>query len=317
MTKIIIANNAASLSALNLDSTVEAEYGDTVVIGSILTLAHHGPRSGRPCPCNLPNFPELGIETIGVSHIDLDTIGGILAIMGQKPTCFDWVRSFWRAAAEIDLMGVHKLPEIDLGGIAEDYVLDSLNAWWAFSETEGRVFTPRDGSATEVDLSRHFEVIKTLLTQKHIPCSGGIDDHEHNVYCGCPNWEGYETWDSPERLALIEAGRTWASAKARLDEESLVEDLGNVLLRSSDQFTNHLYRAAKSVVSFNTKTKSVTVSLSDPVKGVSCREVVQTLWGTEAGGHDGIAGSPRGKEMTFNDAVAAASVMMASLSLAQ
>ena len=295
--KIYISANSSALSALNLDATVEAEYGDTVVIGSILTLAHHGQRSGRPCPCSFMNFPKLGIESVGVSHVDLDTIGGIMSLMGTKPFQNNWVQEFWRVAAEIDVKGVHKLHEIPLGGVAEDYILDSLNAWWAFSESpEGRVFAPRDGSATEVDLSHHFEVIKKLLT----PQEG-------------EEWYDEPQWDNPARLALIEAGRAWAAAKARLDEESLVEDLGNVLLRSSDQFTNHLYRAAKSVVSFNTKTKSVTVSLSDPVKGVSCREVVQTLWGTEAGGHDGIAGSPRGKEMSFDDAVAAASVIMASL----
>jgi hypothetical protein len=56
------------------------------------------------------------------------------------------------------------------------------------------------------------------------------------------------------------------------------------------------------VVTFNTKFKSVTVSIADPQPGFSCREFVQKLWGPEAGGHDGIAGSPRGREMTLDDA---------------
>jgi hypothetical protein len=301
--KIIIANNSASLEAINPDATVEAEYGDMVVLGQVITLAHHGIRSNRPCPCSLPNFPDLGIETIGISHVDLDTIGGILAILGQKPDQFDWVRNFWRVAAEVDARGVHKLHDIGFGDTAPKMIEESLNAWWAFSESpEGRVFAPRDGSAVEVDLTRHFDVLTILLTQRHVPCRGGIDEHEHTVYCGCPDCEGYYTWDSPERLELIEAGRAWADAKAKLDQESLVEDLGVVLLRSSDQFTNHLYRSAKAVVSFNTKFQSVTVSLADPIPGVSCREIVQDLWGPEAGGHDGIAGSPRGQEMTLGDA---------------
>lgn len=34
-----------------VDATVEAEYGDDVVEGEILTLAHHGSRSNNPAPC--------------------------------------------------------------------------------------------------------------------------------------------------------------------------------------------------------------------------------------------------------------------------
>lgn len=39
-----------------------------------------------------------------------------------------------------------------------------------------------------------------------------------------------------------------------------------------------------------------------PVPGVSCSELVQELWGPEAGGRDTIAGSPRGRAMTLADA---------------
>ena len=36
----------------NAAATVEAEYGDICVEGKDVTLAHHGPRSGNPAPCN-------------------------------------------------------------------------------------------------------------------------------------------------------------------------------------------------------------------------------------------------------------------------
>ena len=201
--KIYIANNAAALETLSLDATVEAEYGLTCVTGDMLTLAHHGPRSNRPCPCSMDNFPSMGIETVGISHVDLDTIGGLMAIMGIKPSKYDWVRDFWRVAAEVDTQGVHKLPTMDLG-ICPDMVMDSLNAFYAFSEKEGRVSAPRDGSVVEIDLSKHFSVLLTLLT--HDECRGGIDDHEHAVYCGCPDWDGWG-WDSPSRKVLIATGK--------------------------------------------------------------------------------------------------------------
>ena len=48
-------------------------------------------------------------------------------------------------------------------------------------------------------------------------------------------------------------------------------------------------------------TKSITVSFADRGKKISAKEIVQELWGNEAGGHPGIAGSPRGQEMTEKD----------------
>lgn len=337
--KIIISNNAEALrSALSIFSstaTVEAEYGSTVVEGSVLTLAHHGPRAGRPCPCSIDPLPRMGVEVVGISHVDLDTIGGIMAVMGTKPmTCVEstydssYVDLFWALAAQIDLSGVHKVDtegeewkdslEVEVDG-EEVTVGDLLNAWWAFSESpEGRVFPPRDGSAVEVDLSVHFKVITTLL-------KGGEDFRP-----------------------LIRRGREWAEKKEALEEDSFVRAGEGVVLRHAEEFVNHLYTHAtegcprcggtgvtdfgmgerctecfgmgapsthvfRAVVALNTKFKSVTVSLADPVEGVSCRDIVQRLWGPEAGGHAGIAGSPRGREMTASDAEAAFKAVQAAL----
>ena len=58
---------------------------------------------------------------------------------------------------------------------------------------------------------------------------------------------------------------------------------------------------------------SVTVSLADPIEGVVCRDIVQSLWGMEAGGHAGIAGSPRGQEMSTADLDACVEAVVAAL----
>jgi hypothetical protein len=298
---IFIANNAEALSSVCPDATVEAEYGENVVIGKILTLAHHGPRAGRPCPCSIPNLPDMGIRTIGISHVDLDTVGGILAIMGEKPDEYEWVKKFWGVAAEIDIKGVHKLPRIDLGGAAGNYILDSLNAYWAFSQTpEGRIYPPKDGSVVDVSLERHFDVVKTLLVPEREPCRDEIDDQE--------------TWWSEKRSALVAAGRKWAEEKKSLEKKSFVEEFdGGVLFRVADQFVNHLYNhqdtVFKAIVGFNVKTKSITISLADPIPGFSCAEFAQSLWGPGAGGRANIAGSPRGEEKTLEDARKAAVAM--------
>jgi len=77
-------------------------------------------------------------------------------------------------------------------------------------------------------------------------------------------------------------------------------DVGSILVRitSGRDFVNHLYVdldgvPARAIVSYNRDSGSVTVSLADPIPGVSCREILQGMWGPEAGGHDGIARSPR------------------------
>lgn len=105
--KVFIANNAAALRAVGPTHTVEAEFGLEVCEGSSVTLAHHGPRSDNPCPClgdNISDCPynedsqgcaefvEKGLchqecldnKIIGVSHFDLDTLGGVMCCLGVK-----------------------------------------------------------------------------------------------------------------------------------------------------------------------------------------------------------------------------------------
>lgn len=57
-------------------ATVEAEYGEKVIKGEQVTLAHHTKEyENNPAPCNTPDVPVLDDNsTIIVSHLDLDTI---------------------------------------------------------------------------------------------------------------------------------------------------------------------------------------------------------------------------------------------------
>ena len=86
-----------ALKAHRSTVTVEAEYGNSVIEGTILTMAHHGPRADNPAPClawhqaGEVSYPGLrgktditSVEVVGVSHIDLDTLGGIAAILGRS-----------------------------------------------------------------------------------------------------------------------------------------------------------------------------------------------------------------------------------------
>lgn len=133
---IVIATSTPSLlgEALRLaeagnisTATVEAEYGDVLVSGNWATLAHHGPRAHLPCPCILPNRSDApSTLLVGISHLDLDTLGGVLALLGTKPEA----ETFWAAAARVDVEGPHMLPLIS----SDLTILGQLNAFWAWSD---------------------------------------------------------------------------------------------------------------------------------------------------------------------------------------
>lgn len=275
---IIASSDADALKAAEPTTTVEAEYGDTVVKGSILTLAHHGSRSDNPAPCVTPIDEMKGGSRIGISHVDLDTLGGIAKVIGHKVNDhIDEFSSFWILAAFVDVNGPHRL--VDFGASDED--LDRLYAYWAFSQAH-RVMIPRDKAVHDVtsEVFDHLAALETILTAEY------PDEYEK----------------------LIDAGRAFRKHEEVLNRDSLKEvvaaTFGDIAVRSSDNFTNHLYttidnKVCEAVLAFNEKFKSITLSFSGD-QGNAC-EVMQRAFGPDAGGHAGIAGTPRGKEFTFDD----------------
>lgn len=153
--RIFIANNPEALKASNPTHTVEAEFGDVVVNGSVLTLAHHGSRANNPCPCTVKIPVNQQCEhdsVIGISHFDLDALGGIMACQGIGNVVSNEISqsidaAFWYAAAYTDLHGPHRLQEA-IDGIENAMfhseeepvrfllvsIKECLNAFWAWSE---------------------------------------------------------------------------------------------------------------------------------------------------------------------------------------
>jgi hypothetical protein len=304
------------------DITIEAEYGSFVWEGALFTAAHHqkegpfagnhvieggqpspannpnipklahhqkeGPfagnhviEGGQPSPANNPNIPKLDADLddggiIGVSHFDLDTLGGVLRAMGLSGFFGGRLDSFWSLVEFVDVNGPHKLAQSGASGADLAY----LHAFWAWSQAN----RPRWSRDEVTDITSHIRDAERAL---RLILSG--DE------------------------AMLQAGLEFEKAGEKLNADSFVEQAGTykgVVVRVSDSFVNHLYATPDgtpmvAVVALNTKFKSITVSFADTPEGVSAREIVQSLWGPEAGGHDGIAGSPRGQEMTENDLKAA------------
>jgi hypothetical protein len=275
--------------------TVEAEYGSTVVRGALHTAAHHqGPDQpefhGRhaggtaPSPCCDPAVPVLSGASLCdrpvvlLSHLDLDSVGGALRTLAEFQDLFaSSLQSFWRLVEFVDVNGPHKLVVDDSQVVFTQVNVDRIRAYWAWARSQPR--QPRDSVS---DVTQ--QVVASGLALRMI-LGGDVD--------------------------LLESGRAAERERRAVNVETfhsfrIVGSVGLRRVADAKAFVNDLYVAPhgtplRAVVTLNDATGAVTLSLADAIPGVSCRAVAQALWGSEAGGHDGIAGSPRGSRMTHDD----------------
>lgn len=277
---VVVCSNADTLSKSKPEVTIEAEYGARCVEGTKLTLAHHGPRSENPAPCVTKVPKGLGRElaktkaTIGISHLDLDTLGGILRLAEQDGPQVGG-DEFWRVAAFVDVKGPHRLLEAN----TDEETTRQLHAFWAWSEKN------RCRPSPEVDdVTANVKKAATVLMEIF-----GLSSEDLQTY-----------W--------LDAGDRLRDAEEKLNKSSFCESTlsGTAILRISDRFVNHLYTApngetADVVLAYNTVTGAITVSRENEQVDFHAAEFLQELFGPEAGGHPGIAGSPRGKRMLLSD----------------
>lgn len=299
-TTILLAPSAdlarQTLAAAPVALTVEAEYGAFVAEGAVYTAAHHQPAGsphagrhvtpdGRPSPCNDTGIPVVPTGTILVSHVDLDTFGGCLRALGKKGLFGVEYQSFWDLAEFIDVSGAHK---IGASGASEQDIR-RLNAFWAWSKTNTPRY-PRDTVTDVTDIVLKANVSLTAIL---------LGDEDYLV-----------------------PGDAFRAADHALNTRTFNRVESSIIVRVAEvpaDFCNHLYTTpsgepARAVASYNKALGSVTISLADPVPGVSCRSLVQGLWGPEAGGHDGIAGSPRESDLGLAGLEAAVAALDEALS---
>lgn len=284
--RIFCSNNpknlAAKLAEFKIYATVEAEYGDNVVAGSALglTLVHHGPRKDNRNPCLSENFSGRlqAIKAIGLSHIDLDTLGGTAALMGKK----SGPQSFWELAAHIDSNGPHRAAEHPAWN--EHKAQYFAYCAWA---RENQYWPPKDGSVEDVAV--RIETAIDVLSRIFTPTRGV--DSPFIV-------------ESPWIMKGVEFEKKLAE-----DETRCLIEAGRVRVFAGDVFTAAFYRnadgsIADATVSYGTKSGAITLAFEDGGKKHNAAKIMQGLFGAEAGGHAGIAGSPRGKRMGFGDLAA-------------
>lgn len=276
--RVFISSTPEALCTVHPHVTVEAEYGDVVVEGSILTLAHHGKRSHNPPPCTaeipLSTLLALSNESdpiIGISHLDLDTLGGIMEVLSCKPHAPD----FWTLVGEVDLKGpqILKLPPYSTDKRWE-LPVRQLYAYWAWNR-ENRISPPRDGSVADVTskVLCHIQAVNKIL-------------------------EGDKEF--------LNAGEVLRSQEDALNRESFCGVLptraGKLIYRKSEDFVNFLYvtptgELCDFVLAYNPRLGAITLSRRDESVPVNCCEVMKEAFGPKAGGHKGIAGSPRDEHL--------------------
>ena len=273
--EILLVPSSMTIEELNKmgikpDATVEAEYGEHVIEAPI-TLAHHVEKyKNCPAPCNakVEILPDNSV--ILISHIDLDTIGGCLALMGLKPED----DKFWTAEEFIDVNGpqyISKLPQD---------IQDQFNAYAEFSD-KNRIQIPKDITDVIDIILQHGDVISKIISR----------DEE-----------------------LIQRGREWIRGAVGRVERCLTVENAYVRVFNSKEGIPCLGsyhspmtgRDIPSTIVLNGKSKAISVAFADGGKQISAEDFVRSLWGQEAGGHSGIAGSPRGQEMTTDDLYMAA-----------
>jgi len=396
--KTIITNSAVTAASINPQYSVEAEFGSVLVKGSITTLAHHEVgraegytlcpclnnnvedrlldySEGSPSPIANPVFPMVN-DVCVISHLDWDTLGGILSLTGDKPSSAQF-QMVWALIAFYDENGVHRAHEFTAINSLGREVANAMYAW--LSLPSQRVFAPRDGGVLDVSefVERVKDFLKDLVDEvddRFIPCQG----HDHNGSCMACDGSGII---GVNPTPILDAGIEWFESMKKLEAESYTTTygiasgysggygdwsdvsslesaqvalshcdnpswMGLVLVRQSNSFVNHLYTHGKNtfpvVVGFNSQTGSITLSFEDEESrnGLSSCTIVQDFfpevsfgWVKEdgsyhpvgeaasaddamtnplyvegmtirplAGGHAGIAGSPRGYIKTLDDA---------------
>lgn len=272
--------------------TIECEYGAIVVEGSVFTGAHHQndgqySREVNPSPCNNPAIPIAeNNSTFLVSHVDLDTIGGIMRALKEYVPAFSKNEQFWAFAEYIDLNGSHKIDYYPkFKGMDQKDIQRLKNFLYSFYgwRTQNKL---KLNDIDDISIITHFfrraaEAITSILAEDPYYLSYGKDVVSRNTKL---NVDSY-----------------WFTKEIPRQKEN---DPFRVFFRKSSSPAHFLYThprdntKADAIVSWNETTGGITLSYFDDHPTVEmvgpASDVLKAIWGPEAGGHPGCAGTPRG-----------------------
>lgn len=173
---------------------------------------------------------------------------------------------FWEGAEYIDVKGPHHIQEL-----SKD-VQDKLNAYYAWNavQPKSQINSGVVSDVTEKVL-QHGKALDSILDERAV-------NHDE----------------------MIQAGKKWREQITEQVESRLVSEsryarcfVTDGVFCSSGYYSPSQQMSLPATVVLNTKDNNILVSFYDSEK-FNAKDFVQTLWGPDAGGKAGIAGSPRG-----------------------
>lgn len=249
-----------------VDATVEAEYGSEIIEGDLITLAHHIEKYRHfhaPCVQEVEKIDDD--SNIVISHIDLDTLGGIAALMGIKKEN----KEFWEACEFIDLNGPHHLNEV------KEDIRNKIIAYNSYAAINHMNKLNEITDVTDIILDR-INIIDRILDNDIDLINDGLSFYNKEQ-------------DQIENCLLVE------------NDNIRVFYSKNGLFCNANYYSPKKEKIIPYIVTYNGFYDSLSFSSENGGSDISCREVMQSLFGKEAGGHTGIAGSPRNHKMNFDD----------------
>ena len=261
--------------------SVEAEYGSEVVQGTHFTMAHHVKGwATAPSLCENDILGDIDMadeETILISHIDLDTICGIMSVIGA----YDIDYFIKKGVNYVDCNGQHNLYSEEVSEEARRFILSYI------------------GYASKFRAPHSEEKI--------------VDVTEY-IY------KLIEEFQAPE---FYELGKDLVESRTAAATNYIAGAIGNIVLLNQPAESilfglNSEYRLNGKeydyVIVFNEKFKSITISSRLGSKGdKDMVSLMKTVFGEGAGGHFGIAGTPRGGVYNLADAANLLEVVASSL----
>lgn len=250
-------------------ATIECEYGDVVVEGAV-TLAHHVEGWNTPPALQSSDILEkTGVERleegdyIMVSHIDLDTICGIMAIAED----YDIAEDIKKGINHVDCNGQHHLFDDEVSEDARRYIL----AYIGYTLSNRAPFGEEDITEYVINLIQSFNT-------------------EANYEAGKAFVEG--------RRSEAEASLSAAIGKVALIDQAADSKAFGLNSEYILEGVEYDY-----IIVFNRKFGSITASSRLGNAGdKNMSDIMKAVFGEMAGGHKGIAGTPRGSVYTLADA---------------
>ncbi len=270
---------------------IECEYGDNVLTedyeGVEIAMYHHGKYSNNTPPSerwDVYDKLDKGLDNFIISHIDLDTIIGIMwASKILKPTSI--AKEIGRLASIQDLKGFHYIENEILNNLKPTIKYRFLGAGYIVSNIE--IEKTND---IVIDVSRPIH--KSILKIKDIIIEGVDEGLKNQVNKWLKEKEldalKYQVFfDEENSIRIFNADKNLLSAYTLDDKTSKI---------------NIQYNCGNGSITISTYNENIAKELFGE-NGVITP--LKEVFGEEAGGRISVGGTPRNKKYTFEDALKA------------